>query len=220
MLFSSVYFVVCTPVFGGLILLCTVTVMNLKVCIPRVDNSEAIVIITSAWPAIRKSVDKFQKVILKAYVYGLEQYDKHLVDKDAQLPISSVFRPSNRFGQEGIFASADNWLKSINTPNFDGATVEAYCKLRSKPLDFMVDWALRHPDLLPNLGAWGREWLDDYPRFSEIMAEKLDHTGMMVCSHTMLCNYSTVPTDMLPTALAPVFKGSPSNQYKHSIKRC
>lgn len=92
------------------------------------------------------------------------------MDHDANLPLSSVFRPSNRLG-EGIFASADNWLKSISTPNFGGATVEAFCKIKNKPQDFLVDWAERHGDLLPHLGAWGREWQDGYPRFSDIAAE-------------------------------------------------
>lgn len=38
-------------------------------------------------------------------------------------------------------------------------------------MDYLVDWASRHRALLPNLAAWGREWSDDYPRFSDIMAE-------------------------------------------------
>lgn len=90
--------------------------------------------------------------MLNAFIAALQQYDKDLVGQDSHLPLSSVFRISNCLG-EGVFASADNWIKSINCPNFGGVNVEAYCKLQNQPMGFLVDWAQRHPVLLPHLAA-------------------------------------------------------------------
>lgn len=135
---------------------------ELRAYIPEIANVGAVKLIKDSWDKICKTVDALETIVLTSYTAALQKYDGELVDQDADLPLSSVFRPSNRLG-EGVFATADNWLRNANSPNFGGANVEAFCKIKQKPMDYLVDWAGRHPDLLPYLAAWGREWQDEYP---------------------------------------------------------
>lgn len=92
---------------------------------PEITNSAAVDIISKSWKDIRKAVDDLEKGVLEAYQSALELYDGDLVGQEADLPLSSVFRPSNRLG-EGVFACEDNWLKSIIHPTSVGAMLKLF----------------------------------------------------------------------------------------------